>query len=77
MKAQLVLQVPVQESPGKALIVAACDDSEVIREFAQRMVDACELSIESADGPFEREFARIRSEQLRARLMFVLDEGIA
>ena len=73
MNAQLVLQLPVNEAGRKALVVAACDDPNVISEFATRMLEASEASVDRADDPFEREYARIRLEQLRARLHFALE----
>lgn len=75
MKAQLVLQVPLQTAQGEALVVTACDDDRVIAEFADRMLQASEASLENLSDVFEREYARIRHEQLQARLAYVLGKG--
>jgi hypothetical protein len=74
MKAQLVLQVPVSGVRGKGLVVAACEDPQVVRDFARLMLEATQNAIDDATDPFMREYARIRAEQLRARLQFIFEE---
>ncbi len=74
MKCLLSLQLPTPDN-RYGHIVAASSDREVVHYFCAAVIAEQERSIELADDPFEREFQRIRLEQLKARLAWATCES--
>ena len=70
MGARLVLQVPSADL-RRARAVAATDDPDAMKAFAEHMMEIAERKIDEADNVFDHELAILERDQLRARLQLL------
>ena len=74
MRCVLVLQVPTPDL-RYGHVITASTNPELVRQFSVAVLADQEERVEAADDLFEREFQRIRLEQLRAQLAWSMGEA--
>ena len=74
MKCVLVLQLPTPDLPYGHVITASTNP-DLLRRFCSTVLSDQENLVDAADDPFQREFQRIRLDQLRVQLDWALGEG--
>ena len=75
MKCILVLQVPTPDLRyGRVLTVSS--DLNIIREFCAAVLSNEEERIEDAQSPEDQDFSRMRLDQLRARLVWAVEDAL-
>ena len=74
MRCVLVLQLPTPDL-RYGHVITASTNPELMRQFSVAVLADQEERVEAADDLFEREFQRIRLEQLRAQLAWSMGEA--
>lgn len=74
MRCVLVLQLPTPDLKYEHVITASTDP-DLVRQFCSAVIAGEERRADGAEDLFEREFHRIRLEQLKVQLAWALGDG--
>lgn len=73
MRCVLTLQLPTPDL-RYGHVITASTNPELVRRFCSTVIADQEVRLESAEDLFEREFQRLRLEQLKVQLAWALDD---
>ena len=74
MRCVLVLQLPTPDL-RYGHVISASTNPDLVRQFCSAVLADQEERVEEADDVFQREFQRIRLDQLRLQLAWAMDDA--
>jgi hypothetical protein len=74
MRCVLILQLPTPDL-RYGHVITASNNPELVRHFCSTVIAEQERRVEGAEDLLDREFQRIRLEQLRVQLAWAMGEG--